>query len=463
MTVFSGGIRGNDVQVRLKYADIPSAVVSDADDLLARIAGVPKEQNAYFIANYTALPSVHAALTAAAAAADGATASVPAPAPGSALAPGSAPAFGSTPASDSAPAFGGASVSGGVPASGSVPASASDAPALDAAGGLERSPLFPRRRVIARTPHPLPHLSLRPHPARRVARAGAFPQRRGKRPRRLLRPNGSRRSRLRSHQRRPRRCRLCGTPRRHRASLPRSAQPVRRRGNVRVLGAAAALARHSGGGSPGEPWRIDRSGRRRSRVFWAVAPTASSALHRASSCACATSFARTWRTAACCWPSAGAIRSSGESGCLATKCGGLGIVDMTTERAAGGSADRLIDNIVLRSPLATLRWWATRTMRAARASGRVSRRSDRWRRQRAMATTRSTKPMASATRTSWAPTCTGRFWRRTPKWPTICSLARSSATRDLVRSGIAAPALAPLDDSVEKSANEVLCKRFGAR
>ena len=87
MTVFSGGIRGNDVQVRLKYADIPSAVVSDADDLLARIAGVPKEQNAYFIANYTALPSVHAALTAAAAAADGATASVPAPAPGSALAP----------------------------------------------------------------------------------------------------------------------------------------------------------------------------------------------------------------------------------------------------------------------------------------------------------------------------------------------------------------------------------------
>ena len=31
---------------------------------------------------------------------------------------------------------------------------------------------------------------------------------------------------------------------------------------------------------------------------------------------------------------------------------GLGIVDMTTERAAGGSGDRLIDNIVLTSPLA---------------------------------------------------------------------------------------------------------------
>ena len=31
---------------------------------------------------------------------------------------------------------------------------------------------------------------------------------------------------------------------------------------------------------------------------------------------------------------------------------GLGVVDMTTERAAGGSGDRLIDNIVLRSPLA---------------------------------------------------------------------------------------------------------------
>ena len=31
---------------------------------------------------------------------------------------------------------------------------------------------------------------------------------------------------------------------------------------------------------------------------------------------------------------------------------GLGIVDMTTERAAGGFGDRLIDNIVLTSPLA---------------------------------------------------------------------------------------------------------------
>lgn len=64
LTVFAGGLRANDMQVRLKYAGIDSQVVADAEDLLARIADLPADANAYLIANYTALPPVHSVLTA---------------------------------------------------------------------------------------------------------------------------------------------------------------------------------------------------------------------------------------------------------------------------------------------------------------------------------------------------------------------------------------------------------------
>ncbi|HIW76011.1 MULTISPECIES: MurT ligase domain-containing protein [Gordonibacter] len=64
LAVFAGGIRANDVQVRLKYAGISSDVVADTDELLARIAALPADVNAYFIANYTALPVVKAVLDA---------------------------------------------------------------------------------------------------------------------------------------------------------------------------------------------------------------------------------------------------------------------------------------------------------------------------------------------------------------------------------------------------------------
>ena len=63
LTVFAGGMRANDMQVRLKYAGINAQVVADADDLLERIASLPAAENAYLIANYTALPPVHAVLT----------------------------------------------------------------------------------------------------------------------------------------------------------------------------------------------------------------------------------------------------------------------------------------------------------------------------------------------------------------------------------------------------------------
>ena len=63
--VFAGGIRGNDMQVRLKYAGIPSKVVKNTQEFLDDLAKLPHEMNAYAIANYTALPSVKSALDAA--------------------------------------------------------------------------------------------------------------------------------------------------------------------------------------------------------------------------------------------------------------------------------------------------------------------------------------------------------------------------------------------------------------
>ncbi|WP_417295070.1 MurT ligase domain-containing protein [Ellagibacter isourolithinifaciens] len=63
--VFAGGIRGNDMQVRLKYAGIPSKVVKSTQEFLDDLAKLPHEMNAYAIANYTALPSVKSALDAA--------------------------------------------------------------------------------------------------------------------------------------------------------------------------------------------------------------------------------------------------------------------------------------------------------------------------------------------------------------------------------------------------------------
>ena len=62
LIAFAGGIRRNDVQVRLKYAGISAELVEGAADLFARLDGVPADVRAFLIANYTALPPVHAEL-----------------------------------------------------------------------------------------------------------------------------------------------------------------------------------------------------------------------------------------------------------------------------------------------------------------------------------------------------------------------------------------------------------------
>ena len=63
---FAGGIRANDMQVRLKYAGIASETVEDAADVLARTADAADGagERVYLIANYTALPALHDDLTA---------------------------------------------------------------------------------------------------------------------------------------------------------------------------------------------------------------------------------------------------------------------------------------------------------------------------------------------------------------------------------------------------------------
>lgn len=462
MTVFSGGIRGNDVQVRLKYADIPSAVVSDADDLLARIAGVPKEQNAYFIANYTALPSVHAALTAAAAAADGATASVPAPAPGSALAPGSAPAFGSTPASDSAPAFGGASVSGGVPASGSVPASASDAPALDAAGGFgsgrpSSAPTGDRAdssSVAAPVAAPAPCSTVSQEPALSPSEEGSAPAV----------------SCVPTAPAAPASVPTNGAPADAASAAPRVViahlfpdllNLYGDGGNVRVLaqrlrwrGIPVEVRRVNHGES------IDLAGV--DLVFLGGGPDREQRLASSELMRMRDELRAYVEDGGVLLAICGGYQILGREWLLGDEVvEGLGIIDMTTERAAGGSADRLIDNIVLRSPLATLpvvgyenHAGRTRLGTGVEAFGSV-----------ASSTGHGNNEVDKADGVRYK-NLVGTYLHGPllAKNPEVADhLLARAIERSAARSGIAAPALAPLDDSVEKSANEVLCKRFGAR
>ena len=62
LRVYAGGIRRNDLQVRLKYAGLNARLIDDAPAMFSQLANVPAGVNAYLIANYTALPPVHADL-----------------------------------------------------------------------------------------------------------------------------------------------------------------------------------------------------------------------------------------------------------------------------------------------------------------------------------------------------------------------------------------------------------------
>ena len=72
--VFAGGTRAHDLAVRLKYAGIEAPVIEGMDEAFARMealiaaGALPGNAAVYAIANYTALPPVHSALNAMAAA-----------------------------------------------------------------------------------------------------------------------------------------------------------------------------------------------------------------------------------------------------------------------------------------------------------------------------------------------------------------------------------------------------------
>ncbi len=62
LIAFAGGIRRNDIQLRLKYAGIDARLVDGAEDMLAQTAALSPDAKAYLIANYTALPIIKAEL-----------------------------------------------------------------------------------------------------------------------------------------------------------------------------------------------------------------------------------------------------------------------------------------------------------------------------------------------------------------------------------------------------------------
>ena len=62
LVCFAGGIRRNDLQMRLKYAGIRAQLVDSADDVVDACAGLPEEYGLYLVANYTALPDVRSCL-----------------------------------------------------------------------------------------------------------------------------------------------------------------------------------------------------------------------------------------------------------------------------------------------------------------------------------------------------------------------------------------------------------------
>ena len=62
--VFAGGIRKNDLQLRLKYAGIDAKIVDSVNEVVDAALKLPSEWNIYAIANYTSLPAVRSALMA---------------------------------------------------------------------------------------------------------------------------------------------------------------------------------------------------------------------------------------------------------------------------------------------------------------------------------------------------------------------------------------------------------------
>ena len=64
IVVYAGGVRKNDLQVRLKYAGVEAKLINSVNEMVDEVLAMPQEWKMYAIANYTSLPSVRSALTA---------------------------------------------------------------------------------------------------------------------------------------------------------------------------------------------------------------------------------------------------------------------------------------------------------------------------------------------------------------------------------------------------------------
>lgn len=64
VVVYAGGIRKNDLQVRLKYAGIDARVIGSVNEMVDDALKMPGDWDMYAIANYTSLPAVRSALMA---------------------------------------------------------------------------------------------------------------------------------------------------------------------------------------------------------------------------------------------------------------------------------------------------------------------------------------------------------------------------------------------------------------
>lgn len=64
VVVYAGGIRKNDLALRLRYAGIEAQTINSVDEMVDAALAMPADWNMYAIANYTSLPAVRSSLMA---------------------------------------------------------------------------------------------------------------------------------------------------------------------------------------------------------------------------------------------------------------------------------------------------------------------------------------------------------------------------------------------------------------
>ncbi|WP_241963546.1 MurT ligase domain-containing protein [Gordonibacter sp. 28C] len=405
--VFAGGIRKNDVQVRLKYAGLDAALVDDAAGMFARLGDAPVSTRAYVIANYTALPAVHAELGRLAAA-EPSQPATPTP---------------SAPAASNQPATPEASVGAGC-----CPPGATSSDNVDDAASASNAP----DRASAATNAPLSHSA----GGQQAAPTGA--------------PDGVSSPRAQADP--------TASPLVIVHLFPDLLNLYGDGGNVKVL-ERRALDR----GIPVEVRRVNHGEQvdlaEADLVFLGGGPDREQRLASEGLMGMRDDLHAFVEDDGVLLAICGGYQILGHEWLLGEEVvKGLGLVDMTTERAPGGSGNRLIDNIVLRSPLASrpvvgYENHAGRTHLGAgvQAFGEVVSSSGHGNND-------DDKRDGVLYRNVVGTYLHGPLL---PKNPQVAdALLARALERRARRTGLPAPALGELDDSVENAANGYVCQRL---